>query len=135
MGRTNANLGIADTLFFLLLTIAVFASCKQAKKDIIPSADFAPYVNAYTGGVISQTSTIRIELAQEQPMVDLNNELKDNPFSFSPSLKGKTYWVNNSTLEFVPEEGALKPGKLYEVTFKLGKFVKVDSSLKEFHFS
>ncbi len=55
-------------------------------------------------------------------MVDLNNELKDNPFSFSPSLKGKAYWVSNNTIEFVPEEGTLKPGEFYEGTFQLGRF-------------
>ena len=77
---------IADRLFFLLLTILVFSSCANSKKDIVPSAEYAPFVNAYTGGVISQTSNIRIELTQDQPM---NNELKENPFSFSPSLKGK----------------------------------------------
>lgn len=135
MGRIKVKPGIADMLFFLIVAIVVFSSCEQAKKDIIPSADYAPYVSAYTGGVISQTSTIRIELAQDKPMVDLNNELKDNPFSFSPSLKGKTYWVSNNTLEFAPEEGALQPGKLYEVSFQLGKFVNVDSNLKEFNFS
>jgi uncharacterized protein YfaS (alpha-2-macroglobulin family) len=115
--------------------IVSFSSCTRTQKDIIPSAEYAPYVNAYTGGVISQNSTIRIELTHEQPMVDLNNELKENPFSFSPSLKGKAYWVSNNTIEFVPEEGTLKPGSLYECTFQLGKFVEVDKKLKEFNFS
>ena len=110
MGRMKAKHRIADKLFFLLLSIVVFASCTSSKKDIVPSAEYAPYVNAYTGGVISQTSNIRIELTQDQPMVDLNNELKENPFSFSPSLKGKAYWVSNNTIEFVPEAGILKPG-------------------------
>lgn len=122
-------------LFVLIMMMMGFSSCKRTQKDIVPSADYAPYVNAYTGGVISQNSTIRIELTQEQPMVDLNNELKENPFSFSPSLKGKAYWVNNSTIEFVPEEGALQPGQQYECTFRLGKFLEVDKKLKEFTFS
>ena len=135
MGRMKAKHHIADKLFFLLLSIVVFASCTSSKKDIVPSAEYAPYVNAYTGGVISQTSNIRIELTQDQPMVDLNNELKENPFSFSPSLKGKAYWVSNNTIEFVPEAGILKPGQFYEGTFQLGKFVEVDSRLKEFKFS
>lgn len=126
---------IADRLFFLLLTILVFSSCANSKKDIIPSAEYAPFVNAYTGGVISQTSNIRIELTQDLPMVDLNNELKENPFSFSPSLKGKAYWISNNTIEFVPEPGTLKPGEFYEGTFQLGRFVEVDSRLKEFKFS
>ncbi len=135
MKRTETKCRIADKLFYLLLLVSVLSSCKSTPKDIIPSAEYAPYVSAYTGGVISQNSSIRIELAQDQPMVDLNNELKDNPFSFSPSLKGKAYWISNNTIEFVPEEGALKPGKFYEATFQLGDFVEVESRLKEFNFS
>ncbi|MGR5594832.1 alpha-2-macroglobulin family protein [Bacteroides thetaiotaomicron] len=136
MGQIKTRCSTAAGLFLILLTvIAGFSSCKSNQKDIIPSAEYAPYVNAYTGGVISQNSTIRIELTQDQPMVDLNQELKDNPFSFSPSLKGKTYWVSNNTIEFVPEEGALKPSAFYEGTFRLGDFVDVDKKLEEFNFS
>ena len=136
MGQMKTKCSSSATgLFFLLLMIVSFSSCTRTQKDIIPSAEYAPYVNAYTGGVISQNSTIRIELTHEQPMVDLNNELKENPFSFSPSLKCMAYWVSNNTIEFVPEEGTLKPGSLYECTFQLGKFVEVDKKLKEFNFS
>ena len=136
MGQTKTTRSISATGLFLLIMMTVgLYSCTRTQKDIIPSADYAPYVNAYTGGVISQNSTIRIELTHDQPMVDLNNELKSNPFSFSPSLKGKAYWVSNNTIEFVPEEGALKPGTLYEGTFRLGDFIEVDKKLKEFNFS
>lgn len=136
MGQTKTTRSISATGLFLLIMITVgLYSCTRTQKDIIPSADYAPYVNAYTGGVISQNSTIRIELTHDQPMVDINNELKSNPFSFSPSLKGKAYWVSNNTIEFVPEEGALKPGTLYEGTFRLGDFIEVEKKLKEFNFS
>ena len=136
MGQTKTTRSISATGLFLLIMMTVgLYSCTRTQKDIIPSADYAPYVNAYTGGVISQNSTIRIELTHDQPMVDMNNELKNNPFSFSPSLKGKAYWVSNNTIEFVPEEGALKPGTLYEGTFRLGDFIEVDKKLKEFNFS
>ena len=136
MGLTKTTRSISATGLFLLIMMTVgLYSCTRTQKDIIPSADYAPYVNAYTGGVISQNSTIRIELTHDQPMVDLNSELKNNPFSFSPSLKGKAYWVSNNTIEFVPEEGTLKPGTLYEGTFQLGDFIEVDKKLKEFNFS
>ena len=136
MGQTKTTRSISATGLFLLIMMTVgLYSCTRTQKDIIPSADYAPYVNAYTGGVISQNSTIRIELTHDQPMVDMNNELKSNPFSFSPSLKGKAYWVSNNTIEFAPEEGALKPGTLYEGTFRLGDFIEVDKKLKEFNFS
>ena len=136
MGLTKTTRSISATglLLLIMMTVGLY-SCTRTQKDIIPSADYAPYVNAYTGGVISQNSTIRIELTHDQPMVDLNSELKNNPFSFSPSLKGKAYWVSNNTIEFVPEEGTLKPGTLYEGTFQLGDFIEVDKKLKEFNFS
>ena len=136
MGLTKTTRSISTTglLLLIMMTVGLY-SCTRTQKDIIPSADYAPYVNAYTGGVISQNSTIRIELTHDQPMVDLNSELKNNPFSFSPSLKGKAYWVSNNTIEFVPEEGTLKPGTLYEGTFRLGDFIEVDKKLKEFNFS
>ena len=136
MGLTKTTRSISATglLLLIMMTVGLY-SCTRTQKDIIPSADYAPYVNAYTGGVISQNSTIRIELTHDQPMVDLNSELKNNPFSFSPSLKGKAYWVSNNTIEFVPEEGTLKPGTLYEGTFQLGDFIEVDKKLKKFNFS
>lgn len=96
---------------FLILVMSI-SSCAGGQKEVIPSPEFASYINAYTGGVISQSSSIRIELTQDQPVVDLNNELKENPFRFSPSLKGKAYWVSNNTIEFLPEEGALKQGTM-----------------------
>ncbi|WP_294630447.1 alpha-2-macroglobulin [uncultured Bacteroides sp.] len=133
--KTICSLNVTGLFLLVVILLAGVTSCKHTQKDITPSADYAPYVNAYTGGVISQNSAIRIELTHDQPMVDINNELKDNPFSFSPSLKGKAYWVSNNTIEFMPEEGTLKPGTLYEGTFRLSDFVEVEKKLKEFHFS
>lgn len=60
MGQIKTRCSAAAGLFLILLTvIAGFSSCKSNQKDIIPSAEYAPYVNAYTGGVISQNSTIQ----------------------------------------------------------------------------
>ncbi len=91
MGQTKTTRSISATgLFFLLLMIVSFSSCTRTQKDIIPSAEYAPYVNAYTGGVISQNSTIRIELTHEQPMVDMNNELKKQSVQFLTFIKRKS---------------------------------------------
>ena len=123
------------TLLLITLFVLNLFSCKQRQAEIVPSVEFAQYVNAYTGGVISQASPIRIELSQDQPLVDLNSEIKGNVFSFSPSLKGKAYWVSNNTIEFMPDEGALKSGQLYTASFKLGELVDVDKELQKFDFS
>jgi uncharacterized protein YfaS (alpha-2-macroglobulin family) len=55
--------------------------------------------------------------------------------SFSPSLKGAARWMNSNTLEFIPEEGGLKAGTVYNVTFNLGKVVEVERKLAKFEFS
>lgn len=132
VSKRNCRIGIS---IIVVTTIIGLFSCSRSQKEVIPSVEYAPYVNAYTGGVISQSSPIRVQLTQDRQMVELNHELEENPFRFSPSLKGKAYWVSNNTIEFMPDEGQLRPGEMYQATFKLGDFVKVDRKLKNFDFS
>ncbi len=122
------------SIFSLVAILALLFSCGK-NKPITPSAEFAPYISAYTGGQISSNSSIRIEFAKEFPMVELNSEVKESLFSFSPSLKGKAYWINNKTIEFVPDSGQLQRGKLYNAKFKLGKVAEVEKKLNVFPFS
>jgi uncharacterized protein YfaS (alpha-2-macroglobulin family) len=112
------------------------SSCKGgATKEIIPPSTFAPYVSAYTGGIISAESTIRIELTQGLPSVEVNAEAPDNLFDFTPGIRGKAHWINNRTIEFVPDSGQLKQGTLYRASFRLAKVLSVDKSLREFEFT
>lgn len=122
------------TTIISILMVLLFTACKQ-NKEIVPSIEFAPYISAYTGGVVSSTSPIIIELTNEQPAVELNAEFKKNPFSFTPALKGTTRWINNKTICFDPEPGQLKAGVLYNAQFKLKDLVDVDQSLEKFPFS
>lgn len=121
-------------ILFMIL-ICTFSSCKEQLKEIIPSDDFAPYVSAYTGGVISSTANIYIELAQTYPDFEENEEVSEKLFSFTPALKGKAYWIDQQTIQFVPDSGALKPGTLYNATFALGKVMPVEKNLTNFNFS
>ena len=98
-------------------------------------SEFIPYINAHTGGVIQSTSSIRIELANEQSGIEPQTEIKDKLFSFTPSIKGKAYWKTNRIIEFIPENNALECGKTYQAEFRLGKVLKVDKRLKVFPFS
>ena len=118
-------------LIFCLVLQALFFSCKT---EIPPASEYVPYISAYTGGLIYPSSAIQIELANEQDVAP-GTEVKENLFSFSPAIKGKTSWINNHTLEFTPEAKALKSGQTYKAAFKLGNVVSVDKRLKTFHFS
>ncbi|MDR1121076.1 MAG: alpha-2-macroglobulin [Dysgonamonadaceae bacterium] len=123
------------TVFLSIISIA-FSSCnRRTAREIVPPSTFAPYVNAYTGGMISAESTIRIALTQALPSVEVNTEVKDDLFDFSPGIKGKAYWIDNKTIEFVPEAGQLKQGKLYRAAFRLDKIMDVDKSLRKFEFT
>ena len=117
-------------LIFGGLLLSLFTSCKTKSVNIDP--EFARYISAFTYGNISPESYIQIELAQEMPAVELNTEVKEKMFSFSPSIKGKTYWVNSNTLRFVPDAGEMKPGKEYRAKFHLNKVMQVKGKFKTF---
>ena len=125
-------------LYLILAGLCSFwlLSCKQPDKWVDVDPAFSRYVDAYTTGVVSKTSPIRIQLAHAANATHtIGEEVKEPLFSLSPSVKGKTIWIDASTIEFKPEK-SLEPNKLYEVTFKLGKVTEVaENKLKELKFS
>ncbi len=130
------NLKLASKLALLpslaLALLPLLGGCGNGKGLQAPAAAFIDYVYAYTGGTISQDSSIRIDFASD---VDSSVD-PDALFSFSPSLKGSAHWVSASRIEFIPESGALKQGATYKATFRLGDVVRVsEKSLKKFDFS
>ncbi|RZM19470.1 MAG: hypothetical protein EOO88_37955, partial [Pedobacter sp.] len=92
------------------------------------------YITAYTSGTVSKKSFIRLELAsQVKTMGDMGVADNRDLFSFSPSVKGKAFWVDAQTVEFRPDE-PLKAGEDYEVSFDLGKVTETEEGLEEFEF-
>lgn len=122
---------------FICILIALFlittSSCRREGSKTIDS-EFAKYIAAFTYGSVSSASSIQIELNQDMPAVELNQEIPGQLFEFNPKIKGKAYWANNRTIKFVPEPGELKYGQSYDAWFKLGDVIKVDSKYKEFYF-
>lgn len=118
---------------FILSSLFVFNSCKRSgSKEINP--EFARYIAAFTYGKISTGSEIQIELTQDIPSIELNKEIDQELFDFSPSIQGKAYWTSTRTIKFVPEPGELKQGQEYEAWFKLDKILQVDKDFSEFYF-
>src|SRR5690349_9631566 len=114
--------------FKLVIAYAVVAavfilSCsKTVQQQMLPEVnpEFGAYVSAYTTGAISKKSKIRIRLtADYDKNVKLNEPVSEELFSFSPSIKGKTYWLDKRTIEFVPDK-ELTSGTVYEAHFNLG---------------
>ncbi|MBS7563752.1 hypothetical protein KHS38_04995 [Mucilaginibacter sp. Bleaf8] len=97
--------------------------------------EFSKYIESYTAGSISRRSPIRIKLSNQVETSHAKNEpVKDGVFDFSPSVKGKAYWVDAQTIEFRPDE-ELSPDKNYDVDFDLDAITKVPDEFENFKFS
>lgn len=105
---------------------------KERPKDY--NQQYSKYIEAYTSGTVSKKSYIRVHLAnQVKTMGDVGVADSRDLFSFSPSVKGKTYWIDAQTVEFRPDEN-LQPGETYEATFKLNKVSETEEGLESFDF-
>ncbi len=126
------------TFFRIILCVTLAGtlfSCNKKDKWIEVDPAFSQYIDAYTTGVISKTSTISIRLAADANTTHtVGEELNEKLFDFSPAVKGKAYWLNARTIEFKPEQW-LTPDKVYEVNFKLGKVTKVPDKFSNLRFN
>ncbi len=125
-------------LSVVIVAVAVFAvSCgkRQAHAPEASKTDqFGPYISAFTSGVISRESNIRIELVSEVEGEKAQNKpAKEGIFSFTPPIKGSAVWTDNRTIEFRPGR-RLKDGQKYNAVFRLGEVLKVPPEVREFRF-
>ena len=120
----------------LAVIAASASSCSRFGKSKGQSTEFATFIKAYTGGIISDKSTIRVELTSDVPEVTPGGDIKEGVLTFSPAIKGTARWLSQSTIEFIPETGALKPGQAYTGRLRLDKIQKVGSrKFKRFSFN
>jgi uncharacterized protein YfaS (alpha-2-macroglobulin family) len=132
-GASRASL-IAVAAALLSIGIALFVVFKHRHKTIVNPA-FSKYIESYTSGVVSKGSAIRVKLAGTvQTAHAVHEAIDDDVFEFSPSLKGKAYWLDAQTIEFRPE-GDMKPAELYEADFNLSKVTNVPDDLEHFKFA
>ena len=112
----------------MALTAAFVAACAPKGAETLDPA-FANYIKAYTGGVVSDGTAIRVELATPVPM----DKQTDGLFSFKPSLQGSERWLSPTVVEFVPD--GWKSGTVYEGSFQVDKVLPVkESQCKVFPF-
>lgn len=135
----NKKIGIYSALTVLILGIIwffyYFITLPAQGVHVQPSADFKPYIKGYTGGVISKEGSIIVELSTDiATQTDIETPIEKKLFDFSPSIKGKTVWLNAHTIEFIPEN-PLPSQQKYTASFYLSKLMKVAEQLGDFKFS
>jgi uncharacterized protein YfaS (alpha-2-macroglobulin family) len=96
---------------------------------------FGEYISSYTAGIVSSGSAVRIILAQNAvDSSQVGQESSVKLFSFSPSVSGKTVWLDQRTVEFKPDN-RLVSAQLYEVSFYLSKLLDVAPELSTFEYT
>ena len=155
------SMKIKPFYFFSLLSLTSLLflhSCFQGKPKIkAVNPAFKQYIEAFTSGMISRKSTIRVDLTfaygdkkenikwHQQSDVDSvaasssedfvlpDSSVLEDIFEFEPAIPGKAQWLSNRSIEFVPDL-PLSSNQLYDVTFKLEKILKVKNEFEEFEF-
>lgn len=118
----------------ILMVVGLF--CRHPKADkVSDEAMFSDYITAYTSGIVSKTSAIKIRLTDQmvEKIKPAQNKVKD-VFGFNPSIDGDAKWADNNTIEFVPKKH-LDSDKEYNVEFYLNKLAEVPRELRTFNFS
>lgn len=134
---------IAGTALWIA-AVAMSFSCGQ-REAVSPDTGFSTWISAYTGGMLQTDATVRIVFASPLTslcnadglaMTEMDRKSLDRLFSFSPALKGTVRIAGDDTVEFIPDEGELRPGTVYKGTFRLGEVVETgDRSLDDFRFT
>ncbi|MGC9342646.1 MAG: MG2 domain-containing protein, partial [Bacteroidales bacterium] len=123
-------------LFYILALLFIGNSCKQKPKhldsNLIP--EYNPEVAAFTSGLISNQSTIKIRLSSELSQeTDLSLPIEENILSFEPKIEGSAYWIDKRTIEFRPLN-PLPSGENFTAKLKLSE-LPGKKNTKDFSFS
>lgn len=122
-------------IVIVIILSAVAMSCSRYGGGDAQSTEFATFIKAHTSGVITDKSTIRVELASSIPDAEPGADLKDGILTFSPALKGTARWLSSSMIEFIPKSGELRSGTSYTAKLRLDKIQKVgDHNFKKYTF-
>ena len=116
------------------LLIVVTFSCSRFGRSRAMSTEFATFIKSYTGGIVSDKSTVRVQLTSKVDGAVTGAELKDGVITFSPSLRGTARWASPDVVEFIPDADAMRPGQAYTARFRLDKVMKVRHRFRRFTF-
>ena len=121
----------------IITAAALCVSC--ARHAVRPSAEYSAWIKAYTGNIISRNSTVKIVLAApvDNSVFPSGDQTRlDRLFSFSPDMKGTVRMTSPDVVEFIPDDGQMKPGTLYKASFRLGDVTGIQQKdLETFRFS
>jgi uncharacterized protein YfaS (alpha-2-macroglobulin family) len=120
-------------IHILILGAGVIACQKDRKAAPLPP-EVRTYLYAYTSGVISKVSPIKVQFSQPIAGAVAGEEAPAGLIRFSPDIAGSARWENDRTLRFDPDE-PMASGTVYIATVYLKKIIpEVPSTARSFEF-
>lgn len=126
-----------NKIFGLFVAIFLLQSCSKKSASDFNSDPllYKDYITGFSSGFVSVNSDFRVQLAFNKSDWKPNQELDDDLFDISPSVRGKVVALSPNTIAFIPKD-KLKQNTLYQITLHLSDITnKVPKELKDFNFS
>lgn len=120
----------------LILCFLALVSCRKSESDkhLIVDAGFGDYVSAFSSGIVSSRSNVKIVLAQPLSNIREGQILKEGIITLKPSVDGQAVWLDNQSIEFRPTN-KLRSGETYKVEFKLSELMEVEEKFETMTFA
>lgn len=131
MYSSNQLTARSSFLGLAILACGLLACHQTDDQPFVINPEFTGYVSAFTSGVISNSSSITVQLMD--PVENSIRESVNGLFNFKPSVEGTVTWVDNRTVQFKPTK-LLPSGKTITASFNLSAVAKVPEHLSQFEF-
>ncbi len=126
-----------SSICFTFILAMLVSSCGDSSQQKAKPVSVSNYIYAYTSGVISKASEVRIRFVSDMIKPDeVGNEVESGVFSLSPTVKGKVFWQDQRTMTFEPEN-YFQSAKTYKGSINLTKLfddLPTDLRMYEFEF-
>jgi len=130
----NTNSIYRNLLFIFAISLLTAGCNNDNPENFQINPEFQKHISSFTSGVISAAAPIKIQLTEPySKKITPNQAIKDDFIKISPSVKGKTVWLDQYTIQFIPEKN-FSSGETYWIEFDLGKVSDVPKDLKTFKF-
>lgn len=127
---------VGGLLLVAVAALFIFKGSGSNADKVPPVIDpaFSEHISAFTSGVISSESSIKIRLSQEfSGEINYDDPIDMDLFEFDPAIEGQAFWKDRQTVEFIPAE-PLPSGIIFDGEFELASLREVPSNLETFIF-
>lgn len=122
---------IVPLLVVLYINYSSQASSQEGRID----PGFRAFISAYTAGVVSSESAIRVRLNQDvADSTMIGKAAEGKLFRFEPALEGRAIWTDSRTVEFRPKN-RMPYGQKFTARFKLSNLMEVPAAFDVFEFN